>query len=194
MYNLERDIEILVGMYEDGATYEELAELIDMSCSRVKNSINTYIKDKLRNKVVSLSDKGLNHIEIAKELGITYNRTKSILAKSGKMTIEDIKKPELLEPIAQDYKNGLSTLEIRKKYKMSDNTVLVYLGVAGVPLRDRTVDANINEKYLNTLDISNVFELGIMFSMCNVYTINKSQKRIDFVTNKRYEKCTRNFK
>ena len=188
MYNLERDIEILAGMYEDGATYEELSELLDLSCSRVKNTINTYIKERIKNDVLELYDKGLSHTSIAKELKITPNRTKLILAKNGRMTIDNLKRPELLELIVNDYKNGLSISEIRRKYKMSDNSILIYLGVAGVPIKSRTTDIDINERYFNTLNKDNIFDLGIMFSMCNVYNLSNSRKRVDLVTAKKFER------
>ena len=187
-YNLERDIEILVEMYEYGVTYEELSELLDLPCSRVKNTINTYIKERIKNDVLELYDKGLSHTSIAKELKITPNRTKLILAKNGRMTIDNLKRPELLELIVNDYKNGLSISEIRRKYKMSDNSILIYLGVAGVPIKSRTTDIDINERYFNTLNKDNIFDLGIMFSMCNVYNLSNSRKRVDLVIAKKFER------
>ena len=116
------------------------------------------LTDEQKEKAKMLYESNYTIKKIASEISGSWNTIRSYLIKEyGELrTTRKKKKYEhLVDYFVEDYKNGLSSWDISKKYNVSPSTVLNYIGEKNVEARDYS-------------EISNKYEKMRIILMCSI--------------------------
>ncbi|MBS1038106.1 helix-turn-helix domain-containing protein [Gluconobacter cerinus] len=139
------DTKRIISMFESGYTKTQIAEIMDINLSKIKNTIDKYYKYSPYGRIpkrikrickqecdfCELKDKGMSKKEIEERMNINHVKYYYFLKKLGysKYFKKDIKvelKPALKSNIISLIKEGKNNIEIRKFAEKRNNTVLKY--------------------------------------------------------------------
>ena len=118
------DMETIANLYMDGLPLSKIAEMTNVSYTTLRNKMTYFLEDnysgrdslkKIDEEILRMHDIGISKRKISKHLNCSEAKIKLLLAKNGRVTKDDLMKPELLEKVREDYEAGLSLKNISKK-------------------------------------------------------------------------------
>ena len=179
-----------ITLYKEGMSIRKIAEKYEVN----KNSVSSLIKEKIELRPKSSISKelgeniykdylaGLNLKELENKYDIFNTSIKVYLIKHYNIKFNGNKKYEhLINNFIECYENGMSLMQISKKYNVSRQTILNYLNENNKKARtykESGLKFDIDSEYFNELDRKKAYELGMLFYMT---TIAKSYGKQEFL-------------
>lgn len=123
----------------------------------------------MKNKIIEMRKNKIGYKKIAKEIGLGVNEVSKILIENGYIDHVKLPSEEIIHNICIDYKNGISTRDLEKKYSITRSRITSILLIKGMNINKPSYhckyDKKVNHNYFNKIDSqSKAYILGLLYA------------------------------
>lgn len=123
----------------------------------------------MKNRIIEMRKNKIGYKKIAKEVGLGVNEVSKILIENGYINHVKLPSKEIIDKICLDYKNGLSTRDLEKKYNITRSRITSILLINKVNINKTSYHCNykkkVNHNYFNKIDSqSKAYILGLLYA------------------------------
>lgn len=123
----------------------------------------------MKNKIIEMRKNKIGYKKIAKEVGLGVNEVSKILIENGYIDHVTLPSNDIVCNICTDYKNGLSTRDLEKKYNITRSRITSILLINKVNINKKSYHYNhakkVNHDYFNKIDSqSKAYILGLLYA------------------------------